>query len=516
MKRIETDFVVVGSGIAGLMTALTLAENGEVTVLTKSRAEAGNSSRAQGGIAAAVGEGDSPSLHREDTLRTGVGLCRRESVDVLVEGGPEAVDRLAQLGTPFDRGEKGWTLGREGSHSVNRILHAAGDATGAAIMGPLLRRIKEHPRIRLVTHTQAVDLVVEDGECLGVLAAGTKGAVLHLARAVVLATGGCGQIYRYTTNDPAVTGDGLAMAWRAGAALADMEFIQFHPTALAVEANPMFLISEAVRGEGALLVNERGEAFMARYHEWRDLAPRDVVSRAIDREMREGRRVFLNATSLGEGFAKRFPTIYRRCREAGIDPACDWIPVTPAAHFVMGGVWTDTYGRTSLSRLFAVGETACTGVHGANRLASNSLLEGAVYARRVAKDAASLPELVRSPSSSRFPALSTDPCNDAAWKEEVRRIMWEHAGIIRNEQGLAHGLRALSALARKIPEPFVECHNMIAVSQMVMESALWRRESRGGHYRSDCPETLVEWENRRRMAQRGRQDEPVMASGYHT
>ncbi|SDX43045.1 L-aspartate oxidase [Marininema mesophilum] len=513
MDRITTDYLVVGSGIAGLTAALTLAEKGRVTVLSKTRTDDGNSARAQGGIAAAVGKGDSPSLHRDDTLRTGVGLCEPDAVNVLVEGGADAVKQLDKWGTPFDSGSDGWNLGREGSHSVHRILHVSGDATGAAIMKALLSKAVENPRIRLLGNTRAVDLVVEERVCIGVSAFHAGKAVLYLARAVILATGGCGQIYRYTTNSPAVTGDGLAMAWRAGAEVRDMEFVQFHPTALAIDANPMFLISEAVRGEGAVLVNDRGDAFMSRVHEWKDLAPRDVVSRAIDSEMRAGRRVYLDATCLGDTFASRFPTIYERCLKAGINPALDWIPVTPATHFLMGGVATDTVGRTTIPHLFAVGETACTGVHGANRLASNSLLEGAVFAQRAAREAMTLSNPSRFPRTVSMPICSRDEGKEAAWKEELRQLMWEHAGIIRDGYTLQCGLEKLARLERKVPVSFLECRDMITISRLVMESALWREESRGGHYRKDYPESIPRWATTRSLMQRGRQDESVVVAG---
>lgn len=516
MKTIETDFAVVGSGLAGLMTAWHLAKHGEVLLFTKTRPEAGNSPRAQGGIAAAVGEGDSPELHREDTLRAGAGLCEREPVEVLVREGPAAVAELARLGVPFDRKGDGWALGKEGSHSVSRILHASGDATGAAITHSLLGQVEEHSRIHLLPDTRVKELVTEGDECFGLRGFIGKKPILCQARAVVMATGGCGQVYQYTTNDPVVTGDGLAMAHRAGAVLSDMEFLQFHPTALAVEQNPMFLISEAVRGEGAVLINDRGEAFMGRYHEWKDLAPRDVVSRAMDREMREGERVYLDARSLGETFADRFPRIHTGCRQYGIDPAQEPIPVTPAAHFLMGGIRTDSHGRTSLHRLFAVGEVACTGVHGANRLASNSLLEGTVFARRVADAAKSLPPLTEVPRIKLRPRLFINEQKGSSCTDRVRRIMWEHAGILRDEKGLIKGLDHLAALLRDVPPGDLDCHNMITVSQIILKSALLREESRGGHYRRDFPETREEWADKRIQIRRGKSVEPVTAQTHRT
>jgi L-aspartate oxidase len=495
MLRIQTDFLVVGSGIAGLTAALSLAQAGRVIVLTKSRSEAGNSFRAQGGIAAAIGENDSPELHLEDTLRTGAGHCDPESVRLMVRMAPETIKRLVDWGTPFDREGERFALGMEGSHSARRILHVRGDATGAGITASLLNQVKKHPNIALVQHTMVADLIVAEGACRGAVAADAEGeATMYFARrGVVLATGGCGQVYRHTTNDLVATGDGFAMAYRAGAELKDMEFVQFHPTALAVEQNPLFLVSEAVRGEGALLVNDRGEAFMARYHEWRDLAPRDVVSRAIYSEMQEGRKVFLDATTIGHRFRERFPKIYAKCLCHGIDPATDLIPVTPAMHFIMGGVRTDRSGRTSIPRLFACGEVACTGVHGANRLASNSLLEGAVFAQRVAKVLVAYAEQrVEVPDVS-VPVLFNDKQTEESWKNRIRHIMWDFVGIVRNGGGLKQGISALEELERQIPEGFLECRNMLTTAQMIAKAALWRRESRGGHYRSDFPESDPAW-----------------------
>jgi L-aspartate oxidase len=495
MTRIVADYIVVGSGIAGLTTALSLGRSGHVIVLSKAGRESGNSWRAQGGIAAAVGEGDSPDLHRQDTLRTGVELCDPVSVDVMVKMAPSTIHLLAEWGTRFDRDGDKWALGREGSHSVSRILHVSGDATGAGITGALLERAKCHENIQLKTHTMVADLIVSNGACRGVSAVDGDGTVvMYLARkGVVLATGGCGQVYRYTTNDLVSTGDGFAMAYRAGVRLIDMEFVQFHPTALAVEKNPMFLVSEAVRGEGAILVNDRGEAFMERYHDWKDLAPRDVVSRAIYSEMKCGRKVYLDATSIGSRFAERFPRIHRECVEKGIDPETDLIPVTPAAHFIMGGIRTDTSGETSLPRLFACGEVACTGVHGANRLASNSLLEGAVFAQRVAAKLASTPDQSLDVPDVSVPSLCNDKQAEEAMKDEIRTIMWECAGIVRSKEGLLQGFSRLKELESKAPEGMMECRNMLTTAQIIVRSALWRQESRGGHFRRDFPETSPDW-----------------------
>ncbi|SFI95605.1 L-aspartate oxidase [Thermoflavimicrobium dichotomicum] len=495
MTRIETDFIVVGSGIAGLMTALSLCSSGQVIILTKARQEESNSFRAQGGIAAAIGEGDSPELHREDTLRTGAELCDPASVDLMVHMAPQTIQLLAEWGIPFDQEDGDFALAREGSHSISRILHVSGDSTGAGITSSLLKRAKESQQIEMVTHTMVVDLFMDQGVCKGVFTFDLehRPACFLARKGVVLATGGCGQLYRYTTNDLVATGDGFAMAYRAGAKLTDMEFIQFHPTALAVEQNPMFLISEAVRGEGAILLNDAGEAFMSRYHEWKDLAPRDVVSRAIYSEMQEGRRVYLDATCLGSRFAKRFPKIYRECLARDIDPAKDWIPVTPAAHFIMGGIRTDLDGQTTIPRLFACGEVACTGVHGANRLASNSLLEGTVFAQRVAQKLASLAPQSLEMEKVDHPPLFIDKQKEFVLKRRIQEIMWNYAGIIRTSSGLLKGLKQLEQLKEEIPVGLFECHNMLVTAQIIIRSALWRQESRGGHYRYDYPETNAEW-----------------------
>ncbi|WP_229751945.1 L-aspartate oxidase [Marinithermofilum abyssi] len=508
MRLEQPDVVVVGSGISGLITALLLSRGSEVAVLTKSL-ESGNSYRAQGGIAAAVGKSDHPKQHGEDTLRAGGGLCDPDAVETLVTNGPAAIELLHQWGTHFDRDGSNWSLCREGAHRLPRVLHA-GDATGAAIMSALLKRAGEHPRIRIYSGVTVTDLAMTGGECTGVWAVDETGPVLFRAAAVVLATGGCGQVYRYTTNDPAVTGDGLAMAYRAGAVLTDMEFVQFHPTALKGDQLPLFLISEAVRGEGAVLVNEQGHAFMKQVHPWGDLAPRDVVAQAIFRQMEAGRNVFLDARKIGTSFEKRFPTIWGRCRENGLNPTTDLLPVTPAAHFVMGGIRTDSWGQTTIPRLFAVGEAACTGVHGANRLASNSLLEGVVYGRRVSEKALSL---LSAPLGTEMPD-TPPPCicrtrpTSSRWKTEIQRIMWETGGIIRSERGLTSGLHQLAQLEKKVPAEEVECRNMITVAQLILRAAKWRQESRGGHYREDYPNTERVWAKKHSRQQRGTMGEP--------
>src|SRR4029078_1783543 len=385
-ERVRTRFLVVGSGVAGLHTALRASPEGDVMVLTKRSLFDSATAYAQGGIAAALGAGDSPELHRRDTLAAGAALCDAEAVEVLVEEGPARVRELQTAGAHFDLEPGGdFKLGREAAHSRRRIVHARGDQTGAEVARALIDRVRKSERIEVVERTRVLDLIVADKKCYGVRATVAGVATEIIADATVLATGGGGQVYKYTTNPQVATGDGYAIAHRAGVKLADMEFVQFHPTALETAENPLALISEAVRGEGAVLVNDDGERFMVKRHRLAELAPRDVVAREIYRERQEGKRVFLDARKLGRSFKTRFPGIFALCKARGIDPSKDLIPVIPAAHYMMGGIITDLAGRSSMSRLYACGEVSRTGVHGANRLASNSLLEGLVFAARGAR-----------------------------------------------------------------------------------------------------------------------------------
>src|SRR3954467_9063365 len=385
-ERIRGRVLVVGSGVAGLHAAWRASSVGEVLLLTKRSLFDSATAYAQGGIAAALGAGDSPSLHRRDTLGPGAALGDAAAVAVLTEEGPTRVRDLQVAGADFDLDASGrLQLGREAAHSMNRIVHAGGDQTGAEVVRTLIERVRASSRIKVLELARVLDLIVDDGECIGAKASVKGRATEIIADATVLATGGGGPGYRYTTNPVVATGDGFAIAHRAGVTLADMEFVQFHPTALDTPENPLVLISEAVRGEGAVLVNSRGVRFMQGRHRLAELAPRDVVARAIFREQRTG-PVYLDACKLGSRFTERFPGIFAICEARGIDPRKDLIPVTPAAHYMMGGVATDLYGQSSVARLYAVGEIARTGVHGANRLASNSLLEGLVFAERVARD----------------------------------------------------------------------------------------------------------------------------------
>ena len=493
--RIRTRFLVIGSGVAGLHTAWRASEQGDVCVLTKRSLFDSATAYAQGGIAAALGAGDSAELHRQDTLAAGAALCDAAAVEVLVAEGPQRVRDLASIGARFDTDVGGrLSLGKEAAHSRKRIVHAQGDQTGAEVARTLIERVRASPRVTVLERARALDLIVVNGRCLGVRASVAGRAVEIIADATVLATGGCGQVYRYTTNPEVATGDGYAIAHRAGVRMADMEFVQFHPTALDTPENPLQLISEAVRGEGAVLVNDRGQRFMTRRHRLAELAPRDVVAREIFREQRSGIRVWLDARKIARTFARRFPGIFAVCRARGIDARRDRIPVTPAAHYMMGGVTTDLAGRSSLERLYACGEVSCTGVHGANRLASNSLLEGLVFAERVALDMVASPRLARVPRMEEWtvPALRDRGAAQVA-ADTVRQLMWDHAGIDRTAKGLRLCLERLDDLGARLPPGATEEQNIVDTAHLIAEAALLRKESRGGHFRHDFPREKRKW-----------------------
>lgn len=503
---LDADVVVIGSGIAALRALVELARTGDVLLLTKANVAEGNTGYAQGGIAAAVGPDDSPELHGSDTLLAGDGLCDEDAVAVLVGEGPAAVLELVAWGARFDRDEHGeLALAHEGAHSVRRVLHAS-DATGREIARTLWHRVCQVAAPRVLEHASALDLTVRDGVCQGVRFASADGALREArGRAVLLATGGAGRVFRHTTNPEVASGDGIAMAWFGGARLSDLEFVQFHPTALDVAGAPRFLLSEALRGEGARLVNEADEPFMARCEPRGDLAPRDRVSRAIVREAaRTGGRVYLSLRHLpAERVHARFPTISEACRRAGLDLARDRIPVSPAVHYMMGGVETDLDGRTSLPGLFAAGEVACTRVHGANRLASNSLLEGLVFGRRAG---GAVREWLgggaqrdwrdwRSPAVSRpVPAVTVTPSARGATLDvdTVGDLMWQQVGLLRRREPLED---AVVRLASPLPhledgEPRADrlrMRNLLGASLAMARAALRREESRGGHFREDFP-----------------------------
>jgi L-aspartate oxidase len=499
---LETDFVVVGSGIAGLRAAVELARAGaEVTVLTKDRREESNTEYAQGGIAVALSEDDEASLHEEDTLAAGAGLCDEQAVGVLVEEGPRYIRELIEWGAEFDREGGRLLFTREAAHSRPRILHAHGDATGREIVRALLARAGREARISFLAHAETESLVVVDGRCRGVryLDPLVRAPRTLFARGVVLATGGAGQLFQHTTNPAVATGDGMAMAYHAGAELADMEFVQFHPTALNLEGAPRFLLSEALRGEGGVLRNAEGRRFMPRYHELAELAPRDIVTRSIVAEMERTatRTAFLDMTAFdARHLRRRFPKIYTTCLRYGLDLAREPVPVSPAAHYCMGGVRTDLEGRTSLAGLYAAGEVACTGVHGANRLASNSLLEGLVYGARAgaaaAREWAGVPDAPRPREAAAGDAgPSADELGRAnaaanAVRKRVRRLMWERVGILRSRAALERALREFEQIAAAPLRPAPR--NFLTVALLVARSALWREESRGGHFRLDFPQ----------------------------
>ena len=496
--RIRTRFLIVGSGVAGLHTAWRASQTDDVLVVTKRSLFDSATAYAQGGIAAALGAGDSPELHRKDTLAAGAALCDAAAVQVLVEEGPARVRELQTAGAHFDLGSDGkFMLGKEAAHSRNRIVHAHGDQTGAEVARALSERVRESERVAVFEKTRVLDLLVDGGRCCGVRATVAGRPVEIIADATVLATGGCGQVYRYTTNPVVSTGDGYAIAHRAGARLADMEFVQFHPTALDTPENPLALISEAVRGEGAKLLNADGKRFMPERHRLAELAPRDVVAREIFREQAGGRKVFLDARKLGVRFKKRFPGIFALCKARGIDPSRQLIPVTPAAHYMMGGVVVDLAGRSSLARLYACGEVSRTGVHGANRLASNSLLEGLVFAERVARDLVQTPRLTAVPRKQnwRVPPLGDRGAAQVA-ADEVRLVMWEYAGIARTAKGLRTCMARLDDIASRLPEGATEEANMAETARLIVEAALMRKESRGGHFRTDFPRAKRKWTGR--------------------
>jgi L-aspartate oxidase len=517
----DSDFLVLGSGVAGLFYALRVAEHGRVTVVTKKEAVQSATNYAQGGIAAVVSDEDSLESHVADTLNAGAGLCREDVVRFVVERGAAAIEALGKLGVEFDRqgegkrpGSVNYALGREGGHTVRRVLHHR-DTTGREIERALLARAEAHPNITLLEDHCAIDLLTTHGagrpgpnRALGAYVLDSKSGNVERfrARATFLATGGAGKVYLYTSNPDIATGDGMAMAYRAGAALANMEFFQFHPTCLFHPQAKSFLISEALRGEGAILRNEAGVAFMEHHHPMKDLAPRDIVARAIDDELKRSGKdsAFLDITHRDADFLrKRFPNIYEACLSFGIDMTRHPIPVVPAAHYCCGGVVTDLRGETEVKNLFAGGEVACTGLHGANRLASNSLLEGVVFAQAAAD------EVIR-----RFPDLPLGDVPVEPWKEgsatesseavvitqnwdEIRRLMWNYVGIVRSDKRLTRARRRILLLKEEINQYYwdfrvtqdlIELRNLATIAELVIECASRRKESRGLHYTLNHPE----------------------------
>ncbi len=505
------DYLVLGSGSAGLSFALRVSQHGRVALITKKDRTDSNTNWAQGGIAGVMGADDNPELHVQDTLIAGAGLCHEDAVRVLVTEGPDRIRELMAFGAEFNRDPDGaLALGREGGHSRRRIIHTA-DLTGKEVERTLVEAARKHPSITVLEHHFAVDLILDGGRCCGawVLDEASGSVEAYVAPATLLATGGAGQVYQFTTNPPIATGDGVAMAWRAGAEIADMEFIQFHPTSLYHPDAKSFLISEAVRGEGGILRRKDGTAFMAEYDAARkDLAPRDIVARAIDSEIKKtgDACVYLDVTHLSpEEIKSHFPTIYARCLSFGIDITTDWIPVVPAAHYSCGGVVTDLHGRTTLPGLYACGEAASTGVHGANRLASNSLLEALVFGKRAADDALARTDLGAAPLSvPDYPEIARrvgalDHEQVAALRSRLQTVMQKYVGIVRSDSRLAKASAAVSALRDEaqplfdngvLADDVLELRNMIEVAQLIIACAKKRKESRGLHYTTDYPQTV--------------------------
>jgi L-aspartate oxidase len=497
----EFDFIVVGAGIAGLRASIELSTAGRVLCLAKREVTESNTQYAQGGIAAALSDEDEIGLHLQDTLNAGDGLCNPEAARILVEEGPQRIEELIAWGTEFDRNGTRLAFTREGAHSRNRVLHANGDATGREIGRALYQKAATLANITFREFGFTNDLVLEDGRVTGVRILHDDGSVEKLrARGVLLATGGLGQVYSDTTNPAVATGDGVAMAYRAGAEISDMEFVQFHPTALSIKGAPRFLLSEALRGEGAFLRNMAMHRFMPKYHELAELAPRDVVARAITHELELSQVpdavVYLDLTHLdAERVKKRFPLIYATCRQYNIDLAAEVVPIRPAAHYAMGGVRTDLDGRTSLRGLYAAGECAATGVHGANRLASNSLLEGLVYGARAARTFADeAPARLSAKPTNGNHVRSTsehDPKQVEKHVQQARRIMWEKVGVVRDGKHLHEAIATLEDLKDRLPaatdRSVCEAANIIQTGLLIARSALAREESRGAHYRLDFP-----------------------------
>ncbi|TAM84761.1 MAG: L-aspartate oxidase [Acidobacteria bacterium] len=508
-KSEHVDYLILGAGIAGLRAAIELADSAHVLILTKGEIYESSTEHAQGGIAAALAEDDEVYLHLQDTLQAGDGLCREDAVKILVEQGPHEIKKLIDWGMEFDREGTKLAFTREGAHSRSRVLHAHGDSTGAQILRALMAKVKPLPTIKIRPHTFVTDLLLDRTKVAGVNYIDAKSSRLRTieAGAVVLATGGLGQVYKETTNPDVACGDGVAIAYRSGALLSDMEFVQFHPTALYAKGAPRFLLSEALRGEGGILRNIDLHRFMPHYHDACELAPRDIVSRAIVMEMRKTGTefVYLDLTGLKEDHVKnRFPRIYATCLQYGLDITTDLLPVRPAAHYAMGGVATDLNGKTSLEGLYAAGEVAATGVHGANRLASNSLLEGLVFgaragasARRHSCHSDSKTEAAKPNASEPKTGLhaklhsSPPPADISQIVKQLREILWDKVGIIREQAALSAAVLRLGELSIPEPVPFdrpcQEARNMLTVARLIAGSSLARRESRGAHYRTDMP-----------------------------
>jgi len=495
---VETDFLVIGSGISGLSFALKATEYGKVVVVTKKEVVESNTNYAQGGIASVMGENDDFRYHVADTLKVGEGLCNRNAVELMVKAAPEQIQKLIEFGVGFDREKGDLDLSIEGGHSRRRVVHA-GDVTGNVVEMTLVQNLRKHENIEVEENVVAVDLIIRNNRCIGakVLDTRNEGVNKILALITVIATGGIGQLYSKTSNPEIATGDGIAMAFRARVEIADMEFVQFHPTVLDKGRSPYFLISETVRGEGGVLRNSLGETFMARYHPLKDLAPRDIVSRAVVEEQKNG-PVFLDIRQKGDKFLrKRFPTIYRECLKYGIYPARDLIPVSPAAHYMCGGIRTNEFGETSVPGLLAFGECACTGVHGANRLASNSMLGCMVFPTIAFKQVEKhLGKKVGMKVEPQEDVICETVAKVETLREKVQDTMWKYVGITRSIEGLEYALKILQEaknmvnkmIVQGINVELIELRNMVTVAELIARAALIRKESRGTHYLKEYPE----------------------------
>ncbi len=498
---LQTDFIVIGSGVAGLRASIELAKSGaRITVLTKDKASESNSEYAQGGVAVVLSDDDNAELHEEDTLIAGAGLCDPQAVETLVVEGTKYIKQLIEWGTEFDREGGKLAFTQEAAHSRRRILHAHGDSTGKEIVRALIARARQEKKIVLMPFANTESLIISENRCVGVrfLDPILRAPREIYANAVILCTGGAGQLYQHTTNPPVATGDGMAMAYFAGAEMADMEFVQFHPTALNLENAPRFLLSEAMRGEGGILRNKFGERFMKTYDQRLELAPRDIVSRSIVAEMRKTgtRTVFLDMTALSEEFLReRFPKIYETCKFYNLNIAKDLLPVSPASHYCMGGIRTDLHGRSTIAGLYAAGEVTCTGVHGANRLASNSLLEGLVFGARAGEAAVADNSKLQIPNSKleepKSGISNLESGIATAVKKRVKRVMWERVGILRDKDSLKRALKEFEQISKS--NLSTSSRNFVTLAKLVTAAALWREESRGGHFRTDFPETREEW-----------------------
>ena len=500
----EADFLVIGSGVAGLRAAIELSQHGRVLIITKGSRRQSNSVYAQGGVAVALSGEDDVNLHFSDTIKAGHQLGREDAARALVEEGPTRIQELIDWGTQFDKVDGKFAFAKEGAHSRHRVLRARGDATGIEMIRVLLEQARKQTQIEWFDHHFTIDLLIVDGQCCGALVVneGTGRLQVLPARAVILTTGGAGQVYARTTNQPNATGDGFAMAYRAGAILEDMEFVQFHPTSLFLQSSLPFLLSETMRGEGGLLRNRKGELFMSDYHPSAELAPRDVVARAIWSEMAKTRtrHVYLDVTHLGSTFIKkRFPTIYKTCLRNDIDITEEWIPVSPSAHYFMGGIKANIDGESTLTGLLVAGEAACNGVHGANRLASNSLLEGLVFGVRAAHAAAGVSSTISVKNKrsvlSDFKIGSRQTLDDAEkLRNSLRRLMWDQVGLVRSRDSLVRAFAKISVWEKQVQgflqtRSDLEVKNMVEVAKCITEAALWRENSLGAHYRADFPGT---------------------------